>query len=97
LVSAYATTVGFTIANPATILSFAAAFMGLGLAGHSAAIAAALVLGSSPDPRLVDRPGGLRIGLPKPPRPAGLRRMVAGSSVLIGLLGGLAIAASLAA
>ena len=34
LLSAYATTVGLTIANPATILSFAAAFVGLGLAGH---------------------------------------------------------------
>ena len=45
LLSAYATTVGLTIANPATILSFAAAFVGLGLAGHDGPTAAALVLG----------------------------------------------------
>ena len=98
LVSAYATTVGFTIANPATILSFAAAFVGLGLAGHSAAIAAALVLGIFSGSAawwivLAACVSAFRNRL----GPAGLRRMVAGSSVLIGLLGGLAIAASLAA
>jgi threonine/homoserine/homoserine lactone efflux protein len=69
LLSAYATTVGLTIANPATILSFAAAFVGLGLAGHSATIAAALVLGGLLRIRgLVDRAGGCRVGFPEPPR-----------------------------
>jgi threonine/homoserine/homoserine lactone efflux protein len=98
LVSAYATTVGLTIANPATILSFAAAFVGLGLAGHSAAIAAALVLGIFSGSAawwiiLAACVSAFRSRL----GPAGLRRLAAGSSVLIGLLGGLAIAASLVA
>jgi threonine/homoserine/homoserine lactone efflux protein len=98
LVSAYATTVGLTIANPATILSFAAAFVGLGLAGHSAAIAAALFLGIFSGSAawwiiLAACVSAFRSRL----GPAGLRRLAAGSSILIGLLGGLAIAASLAA
>jgi threonine/homoserine/homoserine lactone efflux protein len=98
LLSAYATTVGLTIANPATILSFAAAFVGLGLAGHSAPIAAALVLGVFSGSAawwitLAASVSAFRSRL----GPAGLRRLAAGSSVLIGLLGGLAVAASLAA
>jgi threonine/homoserine/homoserine lactone efflux protein len=98
LLSAYATTVGLTIANPATILSFTAAFLGLGLAGHSAAVAAALVLGVFSGSAawwvilaLAVSMSRSRLG------PANLRRLAAGSSVLIGLLGALAIAVSLAA
>jgi threonine/homoserine/homoserine lactone efflux protein len=98
LLSAYATTVGLTIANPATILSFAAAFVGLGLAGHDTLTAAAIVLGVFSGSagwwvllalvvsRLRERLG-----------PGALRRLAAGSSVLMGLLGLAAVAASLAA
>jgi threonine/homoserine/homoserine lactone efflux protein len=98
LLAAYATTVGLTIANPTTILSFAAAFVGLGLASHDTAAAAALVggvaLGSSAWWLVLAaivaafRP---RLG------PAALARLAAGSSLLIGLLGAAAVAASLAA
>ncbi len=98
LVSAYATTVGLTIANPATILSFAAAFVGLGLAGHDTPTAAALVLGVLTGSAIwwVVLALGVsafrdRIG------PAGLSRLAAGSSLLIGLLGSVAVGASLAA
>ena len=98
LLSAYATTVGLTIANPATILSFAAAFVGLGLAGHEAPVAGALVAGvvsgsatwwvllAVTVATFRDRLG-----------PEALRRLAAGSSVLIGLLGLAAVGASLAA
>jgi len=98
LLSAYATTVGLTIANPATILSFAAAFVGLGLAGHDGPTAVALVFGifsGSASWWLVlaasvsvfrDRLG-----------PNAVRRLAAGSNVLIGLLGLAVMGASLAA
>ncbi len=98
LLSAYATTVGLTIANPATILSFAAAFVGLGLAGHDTATAAALVLGVFTGSAswwvilaVVVAAFRGRLG------PTALRRLAAGSSVLIGLLGVVAIGASLIA
>jgi threonine/homoserine/homoserine lactone efflux protein len=98
LLSAYATTFGLTMANPATILSFAAAFVGLGLFGHSAPIAAALVLGVFCGSAawwvlLAVAVSAFRSRL----GPKGLSRLAAGSSVLIGLLGALAIATSLAA
>ena len=98
LISAYLSTFGLTIANPATILSFAAAFLGLGLAGRDTAAAAALVLGVFAGSgtwwlllaavTAVLRP---RLG------PSALARLAAGSSVLIGLLGAVAIGASLIA
>jgi threonine/homoserine/homoserine lactone efflux protein len=98
LLAAWATTAGLTLANPATILSFAAAFVGLGLAGHDLPSAAALVAGVTSGSSAwwlmlaalvaAFRP---RLG------PAGLARLAAGSSVLIGLLGATAVAASLAA
>jgi threonine/homoserine/homoserine lactone efflux protein len=98
LLSAYATTVGLTIANPATILSFAAAFVGLGLAGHDGPTAAALVFGifsGSASWWLVLAVGVSafrdRLG------PNAVRRLAAGSNVLIGLLGLAVIGASLAA
>ena len=97
LLSAYATTVGLTIANPATILSFAAAFVGLGLAGHDAPVAAALVLGvfSGSAAWWLVLAAGVnafrdRLG------PGAIRRLAAGSSALIGLLGLAVIGASVA-
>jgi len=98
LLSAYATTVGLTIANPATILSFAAAFVGLGLAGHDTATAAALVVGVFTGSAswwvvLAVIVAALRDRL----GPEALRRLAAGSSVLIGLLGLAAVGASIAA
>ena len=98
LLSAYATTVGLTIANPATILSFAAAFVGLGLAGHDPASAAALVAGVFAGSAtwwvvLAVAVSAFRARL----GPGVLRRLAAGSSVLIGGLGLVAIGASLAA
>ena len=48
LAGAYATTVGLTLANPATILSFAAIFAGLGAAQGGGGAAALLVLGVFP-------------------------------------------------
>ena len=96
--SAYLTTLGLTIANPATILSFAAAFLGLGLSGHDTPTAAALVLGVFSGSAawwivlaLVVGAFRTRIG------PNALRRLAAGSSVLLGLLGSAAIGVSLAA
>jgi threonine/homoserine/homoserine lactone efflux protein len=98
LLSAYATTLGLTIANPATILSFAAAFVGLGIAGHDAVAAAALVLGVFSGSAawwvilaLSVSASRSRLG------PMALRRLAVGSSVLIGLLGVAAVGASLAA
>jgi threonine/homoserine/homoserine lactone efflux protein len=98
LAAAYASTFGLTIANPATILSFTAAFLGLGLTGHSTPIAVALVVGvfcgsGSWWVILALAVATLRGRL----GPNGLGRLAAGSSVLIGLLGALAIGVSLAA
>ena len=98
LLSAYATTVGLTIANPATILSFAAAFVGLGLAGHDAPVAGALVAGVFSGSAtwwviLAVAVSAFRGRL----GPDALRRLAAGSSILIGLLGLAAVGASLAA
>ncbi len=98
LLSAYATTAGLTIANPATILSFAAAFVGLGLAGHGGAAAASLVLGvfSGSATWWVMLAAAVstfreRMG------PAAQRRLAGASSVLIGVLGIVAVGVSLAA
>jgi threonine/homoserine/homoserine lactone efflux protein len=98
LASAYGTTVALTLANPATILSFTAAFLGLGLAGHGTATAGALVLGVTSGSSawwllLALTVSAFRGRLGR----AGLFRLAAGSSVLIGLLGAIAVGASLAA
>jgi threonine/homoserine/homoserine lactone efflux protein len=45
LAGAYATTLALTLTNPATILSFAVVFAGLGLAGGTVAVAALTVAG----------------------------------------------------
>jgi threonine/homoserine/homoserine lactone efflux protein len=97
LLSAYATTVGLTIANPATVLSFAAAFLGLGLTGDDTATAAALVLGVAAGSAswwvaLAVAVAAFRSRL----GPLALRRLAAGSAVLIGLLGVVAASVSLA-
>jgi len=98
LLGAYGTTLALTIANPATILSFAAAFVGLGLIGHpgpaAATLAAGVWCGSAAWWTVLAtgiaalRP---RVG------PTALRRLEVASSLLIGALGALAIVASLAA
>lgn len=44
LAGAYLSTVGLTLANPATVLSFAAVFAGLGLVGAAGSVAAASAL-----------------------------------------------------
>ncbi len=94
----YASTLGLTITNPMTILSFAAAFVGLGLVGHGGAEAAASVLGvfTGSGAWWVVLVGAVsvyraRIG------PAGLRRTAWASAVLTGALGIVAIGATLAA
>jgi threonine/homoserine/homoserine lactone efflux protein len=98
LASAYATTVALTLANPATILSFAAAFVGLGLAGHDTPAAAAIVLGvfSGSAAWWVILAGTVsvsRVWLTAPAQ----QRLAVGSSFFIGLLGVAAILASLSA
>jgi threonine/homoserine/homoserine lactone efflux protein len=98
LLAAYATTVGLTLANPATILSFAAAFLGLGLAGHDPATAAALVLGvASGSSAWWLLLAGLVAAFRPRLGPAALGRLAAGSSALIGVLGFVAVGASIAA
>ncbi len=96
LPAAYATTLGLTITNPATILSFAAAFVGFGLVAHGGRGAAALVLGvfsgsSAWWMLLVAVVGAAR------PRvgPVGLRRVAATSAGLIVAIGAVAIWTSL--
>lgn len=98
LPSAYASTAGLTLANPATILSFAAAFVGLGLGGHDAPSAAALVLGVFLGSAtwwlalaVIVSTYRARIG------PETVRRLAAASSTLIGLLGVAAVVTSLTA
>jgi threonine/homoserine/homoserine lactone efflux protein len=98
LLSAYVTTVALTVANPTTILSFAAAFVGLGLAGHDTPTAAALVLGVGTGSTawwviLTATVSAFRERM----GPAALARLASGSSALIGLLGLVAILVSLAA
>jgi threonine/homoserine/homoserine lactone efflux protein len=99
LPSAYATTLGLTIANPATILSFAAAFVGLGLAGHDVPASAALVVGvfSGSATWWLILAGVVAASFRGRLGPASMGRLAGVSSVLIGLLGVVAIGASLTA
>jgi threonine/homoserine/homoserine lactone efflux protein len=98
IASAYATTVGLTIANPATILSFVAAFVGLGLAGHDTVTAGALVLGVFTGSATWWVILALAVWtFRKKLGPAAMRRLTSGSAILIGLLGCAAIGASLVA
>ena len=96
LLAAYATTLGLTVTNPATILSFGAAFVGFGLIAHGGPGAVALVLGVFSGSAtwwvlLVAAVGALR------PRvgPGALRRVTAGSAGLIAAIGAVAIWTSL--
>ncbi len=96
LPAAYATTLGLTITNPATILSFAAAFVGFGLVSHGGPGAVALVLGvfagsSAWWVLLVATVGALR------PRvgPVALRRVAVASAALIAAIGAVAVWTSL--
>ena len=96
LPAAYATTLGLTITNPATILSFASAFVGFGLVSHGGPGAVALVLGvfsgsSAWWVLLVVAVGALRplVG------PVALRRVAVASAGLIAAIGAIAIWTSL--
>jgi threonine/homoserine/homoserine lactone efflux protein len=92
LVGAYATTLAITIANPATILSFAAAFAGFGLVAHGGPGAVSLVAGVFSGSlawwlALVTTTGALRPRL----GPVALVRLTTASAMLIGAMGALAI------
>jgi threonine/homoserine/homoserine lactone efflux protein len=92
LVGAWATTVALTITNPATILSFVAAFAGFGLVTGGGPEAAVLVAGVFAGSAawwvvLVGASDLLRPRL----GPAGLARVSGASAVLIGSMGALAI------
>jgi threonine/homoserine/homoserine lactone efflux protein len=95
LAGAYATTVGLTLANPATILSFAAFFAGLGAArgdgGAAVLLVAGVFLGSALWWLVLSNGAGL---LRPRVTPAGLRLVnVASGMVLLGF-GGLALVAA---
>ena len=84
LAGAYATTVGLTLANPATILSFVAVFAGLGAAQGEGAAALLLVFGVFLGSALwwlflSNGAGLLRSRL----RPAGLRWVNVGSGAIL--------------
>jgi threonine/homoserine/homoserine lactone efflux protein len=92
LLGAWATTVALTITNPATILSFVAAFAGFGLVTGGGLEAAALVAGVFAGSAawwvvLVGASDVLRPRL----GPVGLARLSGVSAVLIGGMGALAI------
>lgn len=85
LVGAYVSTLGLTLTNPMTILSFAALFVGLGVTGGNAAGAALLTAGVFLGSGawwvvLVGVVGALRSRV----TPAGLRRVNLVSGLLIG-------------
>jgi threonine/homoserine/homoserine lactone efflux protein len=97
LTGAYLSTLGLTLTNPMTILSFAALFVGLGVTGGDAAGAASLTLGVFVGSAawwvvLVTVVGAFRSRL----TPTGLRRVNMASGLLIGAFAIVAIAASLA-
>lgn len=98
LAGAYATTVGLTLANPATILSFAAVFAGLGAGagkgGNAAAmlLVAGVFLGSALWWLVLSSGAGLvreRVG------PSGLRGVNVASGAVLSGLGVAALAAAL--
>ncbi|HYH93397.1 MAG TPA: LysE family transporter [Candidatus Saccharimonadales bacterium] len=85
LLGAYASTLGLTLTNPMTILSFAALFVGLGITGGDAAGATLLTLGVFLGSAawwmvLVSVVGALRSRI----TPVGLRRVNIVSGLLIG-------------
>jgi threonine/homoserine/homoserine lactone efflux protein len=96
LAGAYLTTLGLTLTNPLTILSFAALFVGLGVTGGDAAGAALLTAGvfvgsASWWVILVTAVGSLRSRI----TPSGLRLVNRVSGLIIGAFGAVAIWAAL--
>jgi threonine/homoserine/homoserine lactone efflux protein len=95
LAGAYLSTLGLTLTNPMTILSFAALFVGLGVTGGDAAGATILTLGvflgsAAWWVALVLAVGALRSRL----TPAWLRRINIASGLLIGVFALVAIASA---
>jgi threonine/homoserine/homoserine lactone efflux protein len=96
LAGAYLSTLGLTLTNPMTILSFAALFVGLGISGGDAAGAASLSLGVFAGSAawwvvLVTVVGAFRSRL----TPTGLRRVNMASGLLIGAFAVVAIVTAL--
>ena len=96
LPGAYLSTLGLTLTNPMTILSFAALFVGLGVTGGDAAGAASLTLGVFGGSAawwvvLVTVVGAFRSRLTT----TGMRRVNMASGLLIGAFAIIAIASSL--
>jgi threonine/homoserine/homoserine lactone efflux protein len=96
LAGAYATTVGLTLANPATILSFVAVFAGLGAAQRDGAAALLLVfgvfLGSALWWLFLSNGAGLLRGRL---RPSGLRWVNVGSGAILFGFGAIALSAAI--
>ncbi len=95
LPGAYLSTLGLTLTNPMTILSFAALFVGLGVTGGDAAGATLLTLGVFTGSAtwwvvLVAAVGAFRSRL----TPSGLRRVNIVSGLVIGAFGFVAIASA---
>jgi threonine/homoserine/homoserine lactone efflux protein len=95
LPGAYLSTLGLTLTNPMTILSFAALFVGLGVTGGDAAGATLLTLGVFAGSAawwvvLVAAVGAFRSRL----TPTGLRRVNIVSGLVIGAFGIVAIASA---
>jgi threonine/homoserine/homoserine lactone efflux protein len=95
LPGAYLSTLGLTLTNPMTILSFAALFVGLGVTGGDAAGAALLTAGVFLGSAawwvvLVAAVGALRSRV----TPAGLRRVNMASGLLIGAFAVVALASA---
>ena len=96
LPGAYLSTLGLTLTNPMTILSFAALFVGLGVTGGDAAGATLLTLGVFTGSAmwwvvLVTAVGAFRSRL----TPTGLRRVNIVSGLVIGAFGIVAIASAI--
>ncbi len=97
LPAAYLSTLGLTLTNPMTILSFAALFVGLGVTASDMAGAALTTVGVFAGSAawwvvLVTVVGALRSRL----TPAGLRRVNLGSGLVIGAFAIVAIASAVA-
>jgi threonine/homoserine/homoserine lactone efflux protein len=97
LPGAYLSTLGLTLTNPMTILSFAALFVGLGVTGGDAAGATLLTLGVFAGSAawwvvLVGGLGAVRSRL----TPAGMRRINVASGTLIGAFALVALASAVA-
>lgn len=95
LASAYLSTLGLTLTNPMTILSFAALFVGLGVTAGDAAGAALLTVGVFAGSAawwvvLIAVVGALRARV----TPSGLRRVNLASGLLIGAFAVIALASS---